>query len=203
MPYTDAQISNMALGHIGVQGYIADLSTDRTNEGRACRSYFSHSRDVILEMMPWPFATVRADLQIATGVAFDGWTFAYTYPNDCALAVSIVQPSMRTPDQNSRVKFKIVKHPTQAGKIILTDQENAVLEYNMRVSDPAEFDASFAHAQSLLLSTMVVGPLKVSADIAQKVQREWAAWQSEASGKALRERADDLPAEAELVSVRS
>lgn len=202
MPYTEAQISNMALGHVGVQGYISSLENDKSNEARACRLYFAHSRDVILEMMLWPFATVRAELQQQDGVTFDGWGFSYVYPNDCAFAASILLPGLRNPPADSKPKFKIVRNPQTLGKLILTDMEQAGLEYNLRVTDPAEFDATFAHAQSLLLGTLIGGPLRADANLIKLTGQAWIDWQAEAGIKTLREQREDTPAETDLVSVR-
>lgn len=203
MPYTEAQISNMALGHVGVQGYISSLENDKSNEARACRLYFAHSRDVILEMMLWPFATVRANLQLQTGVEFDGWSFAYVYPNDCAFAASILLSGMRNPPADNKPKFKIVRNPATLGKLILCDVENAALEYNLKITDPAEFDATFAHAQSLLLGTLIAGPLRADAKLVQTTTQAWVNWQAEAGVKTLREQKEDVPAETDLVSVRN
>lgn len=202
MPYTEAQIANMALGHVGVQGYISSLENDKSNEARTCRTFYAHARDTILEMMSWPFATVRANLQLQ-GTAFDGWTYAYAYPNDCAFASAIVLPGMRTPPSDKKVPFRIVRNPTQVGKLIMTDQESAVLEYNIKITDPAEFDATFAHAVALFLATLIGGPLRVDASLLKKKEGEFQAWQAEAGTKGLREQKEDEIPESELVSVRS
>lgn len=202
MPYTEATISNMALGHIGVQGYISSLSNDKSNEARQCRLFYAHARDTILEMMGWPFATVRTELQLQ-GTAYDGWTYAYAYPNDCAFASAIVLPGMRTPPTDKKVPFRVVKNPDQQGKLIMTDQESAVLEYNQKIEDPALFDATFAQAVSLFLATLIGGPLRCDPGLLKKKEAEFQAWQAEAGTKGLREQKEDEIPDSEFVSVRS
>lgn len=202
MPYTEELIGNMALGHIGVQGYISSPQNDKSNEARQCRLFYAHARDLILTMMPWPFATQRIKLS-TNSQQFNDWSFTYNYPLDCALAVNILLPGMRTPPADKKVPYKIVRNPMTTGKLILTDMEQAVLEYNAMVTDPAEFDAPFAQATSLLLSTMIGGPLRCDPALLKKKEQEYQAWQAEASTKVLREQKEDQQPESELVSVRN
>lgn len=201
MPYTEELISNMALAHIGVQGYISSLQNDRSNEARQCRIFYPHARDLILTMQPWPFATQRIQLS-TNSLIFDDWSFTYNYPADCALAVNILLPGMRTPPSDKKVPFKIVRNPTNTGKLILCDMENAILEYNAAVTDPAEFDAPFANAVALLESTMIGGPLRCDPGLLKLKQQEYQAWQAEASTKVMREQKEDQQPESDLVSVR-
>ncbi len=202
MPYTEATICNMALGHVGIQGHITSLASDNSNEGIACNLFYEHARDLILEMMAWPCATVRVNLQL-TGTPWDGWTYSYQYPTDCAFFEKIPVPSLRTENPDQKIPFKVIKNPTAPGKLILTDQENAVGQYNQKITDPAEFDATLAHAISLLLGTLIVTPLRVKADVAANVVKLYQAWQAEASGKALREGREDPMPNSEFMSVRA
>lgn len=201
MSYSEAQIGMMSLGHLSVQGYITSLENDKSNEARALKTFYEHSRDVILEMMPWPFATKRVNLQLK-GTAWDGWGYAYAYPNDCVYASHIVNPAIRTPSAKQKIPFRIVRDPESTGKLIMTDQPEAILEYNMKITDPAEFDAMFAHAVSLLLATMAGKILRVDANILTLVNQEYQAWQLEAGNKSLREEQTDENPASEFVSVR-
>lgn len=202
MPYTEALIGNMALGHIGVQGYITSLENDKSNEARVLRNFYPHARDVVLSMTAWPFATIRQNLQLE-GTPFDAWTYSYTYPNDCAFASLIVNPAMRTPDEKGKIPFRVVRNPNATGKLIMTDQEQAVLEYNKNITDPAEFDATFAHAVALFCSTLIGPVLRADPNLVKLKIQEFTAWQSEAAVKGMREQKEDEQPTSELVSVRS
>jgi len=202
MSYTEAQIFNMALGHVGIQGHITSAETDFTNEAMACKMFYAHARDVIMAMMSWPFATVRQNLQL-TSTAYDGWTYSYAYPNDCALFHKVVLPGMRTEPSEKKVPFRIVKNPDGAGKLIMTDMEQAIGEYNIYVTDPAEFDATFAHAVSLFLGTLIVNPLRVDPSMAKQVNEQFSAWQMEAAGRALREAQEDSVPDSEYQTGRN
>lgn len=204
MPYTEAQIANMALGHVGIKGLITSLDSldDTTNEAVACRLFYAHARDMILTMQPWPFAKVRQNLQLS-GTAWDGWTYSYTYPANCSFLEKIVLPGLRTEPADRKVPFIVVRNPDAPGKLVMTDQESAVAQFNLKVTDPSEFDPTFAHAVSLLLATLICTPLRVSADMTKNVNQLYTAWQAEASTKVMRESREDPVPDSEFVTGRN
>lgn len=205
MPTTSkTQICNMALAHVGVNSRIEDVDTESTEEANACRLWYDHAVDTLLEMQRWSFATRQVDLQDLSdsNPPPDEWGFRYMYPNTCKLALRIVNPAMRVDPPGFKIPFKIVDLETGLGKSILCDQENAILEYNHEVTEPAQFPATFVQALSLFLATLICMPLKVDAKITQYVNGAWSAWQNEAGKHSLREGAEDRQAESEFVLAR-
>lgn len=180
MPYTKTIIGNMALAFVAVGSTVLDVDTERSKEADKIRLFFDHARAVTLEMCPWPFATRQASLQ-NIGSPFDDWAFRYDYPAGCRRANKIINPGMRQEVVASqKVEFRVVDKVTTIGKAILTDQCNAILEYNQDLTDPASFSASFAQAHALFLATLIGPSLRCDAKIIQAVTSQWQGWQANA-----------------------
>lgn len=201
MPTSKTQICNMALGHIGVAGRIQNVDSENSAEAAACRLYFDQCRDVLLEMQEWSFANRQVALQ-DLGTPRDGWSFRYKYPNFCALALRIVNPYVRTPAKDQKIPFKVVDLNDAYGKAILTDQEDAILEYNHKVEDVGLFTPTFVQALSLLIASHIAMPLRVDASILRAVQQQFGVWATEAGNQTLRESQEDSERPSEFESIR-
>lgn len=154
MPLTDVQICNMALGHIGHTKFISSR-TERSTEVSVLNVYYDQSRDFIQELFPWDFAKKTAALGLVTDFTHEtdphDWDFAYRYPADCVFACRIVTANGRA--NPNPPPFKIGSD--NAGRLIFTDQDDAILEYTRRVEDPALFPAAFGELQSWWLAGLI------------------------------------------------
>ncbi len=201
MPTSKTQICNMALGHVGVAATIQDIDTENSVEAENCRLFFDHCREVILETKPWGFAKREVTLA-SLGSPPTGWLYRYKYPNFVKRANRIINPASRTPGRGNKIPFKVVDGDDQYGKAILTDQENAVLEYNYNVTDVNLFSATFVQALSLFLATSIAMPLRVNAEIQTVTQQLFTTWNSEASSLDLEEEEPDQEAASEFETFR-
>ncbi len=189
MPYDDTTIANMAVGHLGVGISISDIDTDNTAEGIACRRYFTQCRDILLEIKPWDFATVRWTLQTktfeSTDLWYSHWGFRYSMPADCARPDKIIIPGMRViPNSDSRIPFKVVKNTDgDGGRDIMCDERNAILEGNIKEPDVSEFSATFAEVHALFLAVRASSQLRVDPSIKRTLMQEWSMWLAELSSQ--------------------
>lgn len=184
MPYTKTDIANLMLGHLGIGESIGNADTENSAEAIQFRRFFEHCRGLLLEMRPWSFVTRRVALQdigISATSYKDQWAYRYMYPNDARRINEIINPAQRHPQsETDKIKYRIVDE-TNNSKAILTDQQNAICEYNYDATDPAVFDSTFAQALSLMIA-MSAGPaLRVNANIQQMVDQKYEAWKAEAS----------------------
>ena len=156
MPYTQAIICNMALGHLGVtSAVIANLDTDTGKASDSCRLYYQPSLDAALEDFAWPEFTRYRTLDLVedfTAVTTPhDWDYSYRYPENCANVRRIVLSTGRnTP---SPAPFALGLDDT--GRLIYTNEEDAIIEYGERVEDPALFGALFAEAVSWKLAAFM------------------------------------------------
>lgn len=201
MSYSKTSICNMALGHVGSGTLLSNVETDNSPEARECRRFYDICVDVLLEMQEWPFAKEQADLQ-DLGSPPDEWGYRYKVPARCVLPLRIVNPAKRTPGTDEQIPYKIANRDDGDGRVILTDQENAILEFNAPITETQRFSGMFVYALSWFLADNISMPLRVSADIAKYCRDTWRAWQSEANIQARREEQPDPYPQSEFVTVR-
>ena len=156
MPYTNAIICNMALGHIGVNSaVIADLDTDTGKAADLCRLYFQPALDAALEDFAWPEFTAYRTLGLVqdfTAVTTPhDWDYSYRYPEDCANVRRVVLTSGRNTPNPAPFSLGV----DDTGRLIYTDEEDAIVEYGKRVSNPVLFGALFSEAVSWKLASFL------------------------------------------------
>lgn len=200
MPLSDTDICNQALGNIGISDFIESL-TEESNEAEKCNLYYESVRDRLLRQFNWPFAKVQAAL-VLSDQTVTGWAYAYVYPVDCINARKIVNSTARTPNRQQKIPFKVFNNPTSAGRLICTDQADAVLEYTVQVTDPTLFDPVFNETFGWCLSDKIAGPLKVDAKFVTLAAQKSQYWLRECGGLALDEEEDDEPGESQFVEAR-
>lgn len=185
MAYDDTEISNMAIGHLGIGVSIGDIATENSPEANACNRYLDTCKQSVLEMKPWGFATVRwtlAELTFpSTNTFYDHWGKRYKFPTDCSRADIIVNPAHRTPPtQSDKIPFKVIKDTDgSGGKAILCDIADAVLEGNELTPSTADFSATYALGVSLKLAMMISRQLRVNAKLTQVVRQDYQMWMME------------------------
>lgn len=202
MPIDKNLICNMALGHCAIAGTIQDVDSDATPEAVQCRTFYEPSRGILLESQEFSFAKRRFTLQ-SLGTPPDEWTYRYMYPNDCRLALRIVNPYTRTPRNDEKIPFEIKDYADGYGRVIVTDQEDAKLDYNHDVTDATLFSYTFAYALSQFIALNICTPLKVDARIKDQIRRDYGIWMGEAASLTLREDQPDVEPDSELYAVRN
>lgn len=144
------EIANLALSHLGTGKEITALTTENSAEARAVRRFYETTRDAILRDFPWPFATKTFTLGLVESTPTTEWDYSYTYPSDCIYFRRILS-GIRNDTRASRIPYRIIH--ADASSLIYTDEQNAVSEYTMRVTDSARFSADFVMALSWRLAS--------------------------------------------------
>jgi hypothetical protein len=191
-------ICNKALLRIGVNNPIAAI-TEASKEARACRTFYESSRDVALGEFHWPFAKRRKALALS-GTAPEEWGYSYAYPEDC-IAAREIDSGMRNLPEDQRIPFTV--EDAEAGKLILTDEPEAVLIYTVRVEDPNRFSAPFEDALAWLLAAELAMPLSVKPELENGARERYRRAIVAAVGRAKNEEQPDAPPDAEAIRART
>lgn len=173
MATSDAEICNIALGRIGQGQFISALG-DPGTEAEACTVFYGTARDALLELVPWPFAETYADLAALDPDIYEipGWDFVYTLPTDC-VAARYLWAGVEEPPEEQRIPFGL-KRLASVGKVLVTNQEDAVLVYTARVVDVLQYPPTFVDALAWRLAvdlTMRI-PVKPQTALAMQVKAQ-------------------------------
>lgn len=202
MPWSDNEICNLALSHIGSGEEIANLESESSPEARACRRFFKVVRESMFRAMAWPFATQILALGLIEEDPNSEWDFSYKYPVDAAWIRRILS-GQRTDDRNSAVPYKIIQG--EAGLLLLTDKEDAEAEITLKVDDPSRFPSDFALCFSLRLG-FYIAPRLVgtnSLKVRDAINAIYKIEMSRAAYAAANEEKADMNIESEFITVRS
>jgi hypothetical protein len=149
---TDTEIANLALSHLGIGKLLANLDTDRSEEGNVCRRFFDIAKDATLRDFSWPFATKFATLNLVEEDPTGEWGYSYRYPSDCLMLRRIISES-RNDSRQSQEPYKIGQD--DEGLLIYTDREDAEVEYTVRVTNNDTLPSDFVMAFSFRLATYI------------------------------------------------
>lgn len=202
--FTKTTICNLALSHCGIGTTISDIDLDDTNEAIQCRLWYDVCRDALQEMMPWSFAQEEMELTLLQENPNGRWAFMYLYPNNIKRINEIVDPHKPRPDRiEDKIKYEVKRAPDGNGKVIYTNQPDAIIDVNFWITDETQFSDVYAMAQSLFLATYICKPLRVKASIKVDIQNDWATWLSEAQIQHKSEREDGEEADSQFVLGRN
>lgn len=217
MSFTDTEIANMALAHIGAGNFISSLTTDNSANADAINAFLEITREQTLRDFPWPFATKTADSTLVTTAATnafalieedpnDEWGFSYRYPTDCA-EVRRIWSGLRNDTPVSRVPFRIGFDgavATATGRLLFTDMEDAVLEYTALLTDNTIYPPDFAMAWSYRLAWHVAPRLanNYSPEITKMLMQMYALEINKARSNSANEEQPDRPTDCEWVAGR-
>ncbi len=153
---SEVEIGNLALGYVGVAHEISSL-TEGSTEAEQVNRFYAATRDQVLRDFPWPFARRYVALALVEEDPNDDWAYSYRYPTDCVRALRLVDGHRI---QTTRIPWEIASDDT--GRLIYTDQDDAVLRYIKRIEDPEQFDPSFVEALAWRLGSKLAIPLSRS-----------------------------------------
>lgn len=166
---SNTQIANYALGHLGSTKQISNLTTERSKEADALRTFYEVTRDEVLRSFNWPFARKYIELALVTSPASIEWAYAYRQPSDC-IAERSVRPKLQTENEFNTLGYgypPAVRHgiiydseripfvlgSDESGGLIFTNQDLAELEYTYRITNDMLMPADFQMAFSYLLAS--------------------------------------------------
>lgn len=197
----DTELANLALGHIGVNKEIADIETEQSREAKACRRFWDVCLEQVLRDHPWGFATKVADLNLVEEDPNTDWLFSYRYPSDC-LFVRKMLSGVNITTQFDAIDYKLSKDDT--GRLIMTNQEDAVAEYTVLITDwnqvPSDFKMAFSFRLGMYIcpSLSAGDPFKIKADLQQQYLVEI----SKAEANSINEESNDPDIDSEFVRAR-
>jgi hypothetical protein len=166
---SDTEIANLAISHLGVAKEIADLETEDSEEANTCRRFYTTALEATLRDLPWPFATKFIALALVEEDPTDEWDYSYRYPADC-LKVRRILSGIRNDTRQSRAPYKISQDGS--GRLILTDQQNAEIEYTVNETDEQKYPADFVLAFSFRLAMYAAARLTAGDPFKLKLEME-------------------------------
>lgn len=196
---SQVEVCNLALTFIGARSTIAALyPEEQSEEARHCSLIFDAVRDATLAAHDWPFARARVALA-SLGDPPDSWSYRYAYPTNCLQALYI-EPVVRT---DIPAAFEVAAGTGFISKVILTDEENAVLVYTGRVTTPAVWSPAFVWAFAWALAAAIALPITNDPKMARVAQEGFFAAISAARAAAGNETQRDRPADADWIQARA
>lgn len=163
-------ICNLALSNIGKPD-IQDIDEDSA-EAVACKRFYAHTLDVLLQSYPWRFARTTGALAEIANLKPDRWEYAYQRPSDCLRVLRVSDTYMLDYMQSDGALIIAGGHAYDVeGDAVFTGVTPAYLVYTRRLSDPTKFPPLFIEALSWHLAVRLAMPLtrdpKVRADAYQ------------------------------------
>lgn len=193
-------ICNIALGRIG-QGQFITALTGTTAEAQACRIFYPGARDTTLSRLWWQFATGRKVLA-TLALERTNWEFVYGLPGDCLDARYLVVEGVAEPRPDERKAFALENDAT-AGRVLLTNEEEAELVYTRKVEDPTLFSPLFADAVAWKLASDLCLRIPVKPQVGRAMVAAYEAALSVAGANDLNQAQRGPPPQASYIRARS
>lgn len=151
-------ICNLALSNIGKEN-ISDIN-EASAEARACKQFYTHTRDMLLQAYPWGWAGRTQSLAGVTNDKPNRWAKAYGRPSDCLKVRRITSEQMAdyVPYAEGQVVAGGFAYSIE-GNRIYCNLDPAFLEYTRKVEDVTKFPPLFQDALSWHLSVRLAMPL--------------------------------------------
>ncbi len=163
-------VYNQALGLAGARAKLASLG-DKSRERELCDLYYDTAKSTAFSMANWPDLSATARLAIVAERNFaldwaDGdpqppWRFAYALPHDYVRARHL----------SSGARFKLGN--CNGERVLLTNQEQAVLIYTRNIESPGAWDNSLRKVVVAELALKIVGGLSFSDNAAANVAQHY------------------------------
>jgi hypothetical protein len=200
-------ICNLALQRVGVTQTI-DRIDQRVKEAMVCKTSYDVVREKALKDAPFPFSR-KYSLLARSGTDPIKWKYRYVYPNDC-LALRYIFPTLDNAYEVETIRkyARETKHAYEIAidetgeKTILTDVEDAAVEYTVDVDNPKFFDASFVSFFAWGIAGEIALPLSRDVSFAQNAFSMYEKEMSMAIAAALNEETQEDQPESEFVLAR-
>lgn len=189
-------ICNMALACIG-ESQITSLD-DGSTQANLCKQFLNEARDTLLQSRQWGFALRRVELAevkkppmsySGRTSLYDQYAYCYVVPADALNAFAVLPASANTNSDYTQlssdpdtvmaqmlaggpapVPYAIENSPTTGGRLIFTNQADAVLRYTARIVDAETFSPLFATALSWMLASMLASSI-IKGDTGEQVSQ--------------------------------
>lgn len=152
-----AEIWNMALGLVGVDGEINNPETETSASARACRRYWETVRDEVLRDFDWPNLKTTEDLTLVETSPNSGveWAFSYAKPANC-LKIRRLLNGASALDTNSNVtRYVQGRKASDGSALIFTNLEDAQIEYTFHETETARYEPDLVSALACRLASAI------------------------------------------------
>lgn len=154
---SEVSICNDGLAHLGNTDFIESLNED-SETARLAKQFYTNLRDATLREWRWRFAKKVIALGKLDDVDPEEWDYAYRYPTDCVFA-RYITTGVRGFASQHRPTWEIMLDPSEHGRLIVTDEDQAKLCFTARVTDPTAFDQNFVEALGWRIAWALSMPL--------------------------------------------
>lgn len=154
-------ICNMALSIINRQRI--DSLDDSSEEAKACKIYYEHTRERLLRMFSWGFARRLGKLALRENTV-PGWDFCYAYPQECLAVQLIFSEDRAEMREMEREDFQVI-NVTGNDRVIGTNVDLAWAEYISNVKNTELFSPEFTEALTRMLAANLAFPLTGNTDL--------------------------------------
>lgn len=158
---SEVDICNLGLAHLGDEATVSSINPPEGSAQAAhCSRFYPMARDSLLEMHNWGFATRRAVLAQLTNDRAE-WLFAYALPSSTLKVLSVLPPGATDEliASGAYAPQRYTLASAASGKVLYTNQENAILLYTVAVSDTTQFSPLFKLTLSWYVASMLAGPV--------------------------------------------
>jgi hypothetical protein len=151
-------ICNLALTNLAKPTIVS--IDEASAEAAACKQYYAHVRDVMLQTYPWRFAAKTEALAELTNAKEGRWGYAYQRPSDCLKVRRVSDQALADylPSDGSLIVAGGYAHAIE-GDVIYCDVSPAYLTYTYRLTDPTKFSPAFTEALGWHLAVRLAMPL--------------------------------------------
>lgn len=186
MAFTKEKIYNLAFGALLLQRQTTDVSTDTSNEVVVLNTHYDSALETTLADLDLDSTSDDRTLSLVVADPVDEWSYAYTYPSDCALLRRIKSTALKD-NKTTRIPLRITIRSSV--KVIYTNEKTAVGEI-ISISTPIDtFSAELANCVALRLailgSPLIVG--KGARVLRNEIQKKYILTKAEAQERDQRE----------------
>ncbi len=160
---SEVDVCNIALANLGEQARVTSIDpSDGSREADLCAQFFDLARDQLLEKHAWDFALRSVTLTKRSTSPRVDWKCAYDYPDDVISVLSVVRSDV---DYNYKTMGNTGQQPysveldANGVRMLLTDEEDAMLLYVAKVTDSTQWSSLFIRALSWQLACHLAGPV--------------------------------------------
>lgn len=207
------EICNVALSRLGVSKGISSLDEDSIEASQLSLVYDMALRRTLSDF-PWLFARKSVSLPLLSATSPE-WDYVYRYPSDCLRALYLL-PEGGTGDGwdaslslgdvpvmtsgRRRIRFRIGSD--DVGRVILTNEESAILVYTADISDPLQFPYLFVDALAWRLAFEVGMALTAEPGLQDRAEQKYRQVMGEAMEHSFNESEEGREPDSEFMRTR-
>lgn len=188
MADSEVEICKLALGNIGDTSVVTSISPPDANKAaRGCALYYAPTRDLLLSQVDFNFSRHTTDLELVTGASIPNWDYVYRYPNDCHHIWRIVNEAVDLETDETKIPYEVFSDEENSGKLIATNQPDAILRYSRKITDVTLFSPLFVECLQWSLASKLAVYLKADPKLSAYASQQARGWLNEAGTQSLRE----------------